>query len=126
MIHKVDKRDRATDFRDRLAKAMAARGLSQSALARAIGVDRSTISQLLTGTGARLPNAQVVAECASALNVSADWLLGLSARPEPLADLLAASTSITEAPRALIDDTIFGWHREAAGYKIRQDRKSVV
>jgi transcriptional regulator with XRE-family HTH domain len=119
MLHKIDKRDRAAYFRDRLAKAMSARNQSQSALARAVGVDRSTISQLLTGDGARLPNAQLVAECAAALGVSADWLLGLSERPEPLADLLAASTTITEAPRALIDDTIFGWHREAAGYKIR-------
>jgi hypothetical protein len=54
-----------------------------------------------------------------ALGVSADWLLGLSDRPEPLADLMATSLTITEAPRALIDETIFGWHREAAGYKIR-------
>lgn len=119
MLHRIDKRDRAAGFRDRLTKAMETRGESQSGLARAIGVDRSTISQLLTDGGARLPNAQVVAECAAALSVSADWLLGLSARPEPLANLLAASTTITEAPRALIDETIFGWHREAAGYKIR-------
>ena len=46
-------------------------------------------------------------------------ILGLAARPEPLADLLATSLTVTEAPRALIDETIFGWHREAAGYKIR-------
>jgi hypothetical protein len=48
----------------------------------AIGVDRSTVSQLLSAEGARLPNAQVVAECAAALGVTADWLLGLSDRPE--------------------------------------------
>ena len=36
-----------------------------------------------------------------------------------MADLLATSLTITEAPRALIDETIFAWHREAAGYKIR-------
>lgn len=115
----VDKRDRAGLFRDRLAQAMAEKGMTQSGLARAAGVDRSTISQLLTGTGARLPNAQLVAECAAALAVSADWLLGLSGRPERLAELLATSLTMTEAPRALIDETIFGWHQEAAGYKIR-------
>lgn len=119
MIGKIDKRDRAILFRKRLQQGLAERRLSQSGLARAVGVDRSTISQLLTEAGARLPNAQLVAECASALGVSADWLLGLTDRPERLADLLAASMSITEAPRALIDDTIFAWHREAAGYKIR-------
>ncbi len=114
----IPKRDRAALFRDRLAEAMTAKGLSQSALARATGVDRSTVSQLLS-PGKRMPNAQLAADCAQALGISADWLLGLSERPEPLADILATSLSITEAPRALIDETIFGWHREAAGYKIR-------
>ena len=115
----IDKRERAARFRDRLAQAMADKAISQSGLARSVGIDRSTISQLLTGDGARLPNAQVVAECATALSVSADWLLGLTERPERLADLMAAAITMTEAPRALIDDAIFGWHREAAGYKIR-------
>ncbi len=118
MLTKFDKRDRAGLFRERLAQAMADKGETQSGLARRVGVDRSTISQLLGGDGARLPNAQVVAECASALAVSADWLLGLTERPEPLANLLATSLTLTEAPRALIDETIFGWHQEAAGYKV--------
>lgn len=116
---KVDKRTRADLFRTRLMLAMDERGMSQSALARDIGVDRSTISQLLSGDGARLPNAQVVGGCAGALGVSADWLLGLSERPESAADLLAISMSVTEAPRALVDEQIFGWHKEAMGYKIR-------
>lgn len=119
MPEKIDKRVRAERFRRRLADAMAEAGSSRSALSRRIGVDRSTVSQILSDTGARLPNAQVVAECAAALGVSADWLLGLTERPERAADLLAAQMSFTEAPRALVDETIFGWHREAAGYKIR-------
>lgn len=119
MTIKIDKRNRAPLFRERLARAMAEQDMTQSALARAVGVDRSTISQLLSDDGARLPNAQVVAECAAVLAVSADWLLGLTERPERLAELLATSLTMTEAPRALIDETIFGWHQEAAGYKIR-------
>ena len=118
MQDKVDKRDRAPIFRARLAEAMAARGMTQAELARQTGVDRSTISALLQ-SGTRLPNAQLAADCARALGISADWLLGLSGRPEPIADLLAASLSLTEAPRALIDERIFAWHQEAAGYKIR-------
>lgn len=98
---------------------MALTGVSQSRLARAAGVDRSTLSQILRDDGARLPNGQLVAECAAALGVSADWLLGLSDRPERAADLVAAAISITEAPRAMVDDQIFAWHQEAAGYKIR-------
>ncbi|TDK48755.1 helix-turn-helix domain-containing protein [Antarcticimicrobium luteum] len=116
---KVDKRLRARQFRDRLAQAMRQADLSQSALARTVGVDRSTISQLLTDSGARLPNAHVVGACAAALGVSADWLLSLSDRPESAAQLLSASLSLSEAPRALVDQQIFDWHREAAGYKIR-------
>jgi len=119
MKGKTDKRDRAGLFRDRLGEAMQRRGVSQSALARAVGVDRSTVSQLVKGSGARLPNAQVVGECAAALGVSADWLLGLTDRPETAADILASSLSLTEAPRAFVDEQIFRWHQEAAGYKIR-------
>ncbi len=119
MDEKLDKRDRAAQFRLRLARAMEDRHISQSALARKIGVDRSTVSQLLADEGARLPNAHVIGGCASALGVSADWLLSLSHRPESAAELLASSLTMTEAPRALVDERIFQWHQEAAGYKIR-------
>ncbi|MEM9550486.1 MAG: helix-turn-helix transcriptional regulator [Pseudomonadota bacterium] len=119
MVDIVDKRDRAEQFRQRLARAMDDARMSQSGLARQIGVDRSTISQLLSGDGPRLPNAQVVGACATALGVSADWLLSISDRPESAADLLSNSLTLTEAPRALVDERIFAWHQEAAGYKIR-------
>lgn len=115
----MDKRARALLFRQRLSDAMASRHETQSGLARAVGVDRSTVSQLLSGDTVRLPNAQVVAECAGALGVSVDWLLGLTELREIAADLLAASMQVTEAPRALVDEQIFLWHTEAAGYKIR-------
>ena len=115
----MDKNYHATLFRTRLAEAMATRAITQSALARATGVDRSTISQLLSTQTDRLPNAGLAADCAAALQISADWLLGLTGRPEPIADLLAATVTMKEAPRALIDETIFAWHQEAAGYKIR-------
>jgi len=114
----TDKRNRANLFRLRLAQAMAAAGQSQSALARAVGVDRSTFSALLA-PGTRLPNAQLVAEAAAALGVSSDWLLGLAETPAPLDQALAKAVTLTDAPRALFDAAIFGWHQEAAGYKIR-------
>lgn len=98
---------------------MQERGVTQSALARDVGIDRSTISLLLSAPLPRVPNAHVVAGCAAALGVSTDWLLGLSERPERAADVVAATISIAEAPRALIDEQVFAWHRAAAGYKIR-------
>ncbi len=66
-MNKFDKRDRSLLFRQRLTQASAAKAMNQAALAREVGVDRSTVSQLLAGKNARLPNAQVVAECARAL-----------------------------------------------------------
>lgn len=115
----IDKRDRADMFRARLRQQMETRGVNRSALARACGVDRSTIAQLLSGDAARMPNAHLAAECAQALGVSADWLLGLSDRPETPGDLLAAAVMVTEAARSSADDQLLDWHREAAGYKIR-------
>jgi transcriptional regulator with XRE-family HTH domain len=118
MTEIIDKRDRAELFRLRLAQAMAEKGLSQAALARATKADRSTVSALLA-PGTRLPNAQLAADCASSLSVSCDWLLGLSDHSEPVEQLLASSVRLTEAPRALFDAEMIGWHQAAAGYKIR-------
>lgn len=111
-----DKRDRAALFRERLALAMA--GRSQAQLARATGLDRSTISVLLA-PGVRLPNAQAAAECAAALEVSCDWLLGLSDTPARAEEVAAQAVRLVPAARALFDDTILAWHREARGAKIR-------
>lgn len=115
----TDKSARADQFRHRLAQALSAQNITQSALARRIGTDRSTLSQVLSDRGARLPSAHVVGACASALGVSSDWLLGLSDRPESAADLLSNSIKLSEAPRAFVDEQLFVWHREATGYKIR-------
>ena len=115
----MDKRYRSALFRTRLQTAMTLSGDTQSSLSRKTGADRSTLSQILIGTDARLPNANLVAECAQSLGVSADWLLGLSDQPEPAAQVLAQAMTMADAPRALIDAQIFAWHQEAAGYKIR-------
>lgn len=115
----MDKRIRATQFRQRLETAMERAALSRSALARNTGVDRSTIGQLLSGDETRLPNAQLAADAASVLGVSTDWLLGLTERPERPGDLIAAAVALTEAERTSADEQLLDWHREAAGYKIR-------
>ncbi len=119
MTDYLDKLDRAHLFRTRLAQAMTQAGVNQSSLARRIGTDRSTLSQALKGDAARLPGAHVVGAIASALSVSADWLLGLSNHPESATDLMANSFEVSQAPRALVDEQIYDWHREAVGYKIR-------
>ena len=115
----MDKRERSAIFRQRLQDAMLRAGLNKSSLSQNIGVDRSTISQLLSDSHARLPNAQVIGECAHTLGVSADWLLGLSERPERANDLLDVALSMPQAERSSVDEQLFEWHKEAAGYKIR-------
>ncbi|HUF57680.1 MAG TPA: helix-turn-helix transcriptional regulator [Thermohalobaculum sp.] len=119
MLSLIDKRDRAAAFRTRLAAAVERAGLSQSALARAVGVDRSTVSQLLGSAEPRLPNAQLAADCAQVLGVSSDWLLSLTDRPERPGKLLEAVVSLSEAERTVVDEQLLAWQREAAGYKIR-------
>jgi transcriptional regulator with XRE-family HTH domain len=119
MEARSDKRARAAQLRQRLREAMERAGVSGSALARAAGVDRSTVSQLLAEDSTRLPGAHLAADAAATLGVSADWLLGLTDRPERPGDLLAAAVDLTEAERARVDDRLLAWHREAAGAKIR-------
>jgi len=115
----MHKNERSELFRTRLAARLALTGMSRSALARATGADRSTIAQLLASDEVRLPNAHLAAECAQALGVSADWLLGLSDRPESAAEVLSANFRMATAQRTPADEQIIAWHQEAAGHKIR-------
>ncbi len=119
MLDLFDKRERSEVFRDRLAQAMRRADVNRSELARRTGAVRSTVAQLLADDAARLPNAHLAACCAQVLGVSADWLLGLTDRPERPGDVIAAAMSVTQAARASWDDELLDWHREAAGYKIR-------
>lgn len=114
-----DKRERSEIFQARLAEGMKRSAMNRSELARRTGADRSTVAQLLSDDVGRLPNAHLAACCAQVLGVSADWLLGLTDRPERPGDVIAAAVSVTQAARAAWDDELLEWHREAAGYKIR-------
>lgn len=94
-------------------------GATRAGVARDTGVNRSTISQVLDASAARLPSAQLIADLAQSLGVSTDWLLGLTDRPERPGDAIAAAVQMTEADRTPADDQLLDWYREAAGYKIR-------
>lgn len=115
----MDKRQRASLFRERLLEAMSLKGLTKSGLSRAANVDRSTVGQLLKSDHPRLPNAQLTADAAEALGISADWLLGLTNRPETPGDIVAAALSLSPAERTSADEQLLEWHHEAAGYKVR-------
>lgn len=97
---------------------MARTGISGAALAREIKIDRSTLSQLLSEDSERLPRADTVAAIASALQVSVDWLLGLSQETRRSADILLESLQIARAASPA-DEGLARWHEDALGYKIR-------
>jgi transcriptional regulator with XRE-family HTH domain len=115
----MDKRRRASLFRERLMEVMSTKGMTKSELSRAANVDRSTIGQLLKNDHPRLPNSQLAADAANALGVSTDWLLGLTNRPETPGDIVAAALSLSPAERTSADEQLLEWHHEAAGYKVR-------
>ena len=117
----MDRRDFLDQFRQRLEQVIADSGLGRSAFAQAVGMDRSTLSQLLSPANDRLPRVETLAAIAAARQVSVDWLLGLSREGAHIgADILAeAGPSIERDARAVSDEQLAGWHAEAAGYKIR-------
>ncbi len=104
-------------FRARLLEAIDRSQLSRARLAERAGVDRSTLTQLLASDAVRLPRADTVAAVASVLQVSLDWLLGLSGEERLGAVVLQESMQITRA--SPVDQDLARWHEEAAGYKIR-------
>lgn len=63
-------------FKDRLKEAMNIRGINQRQLAEKIKVTPQSISYYYNGS--RLPDANVLRDIAKALEVSADYLLGMS------------------------------------------------
>ena len=69
----MDKRDLSNVFRERLKLLLLRSDLNQSAFAEAVGIDRSALSQLLSGASTRLPRAETLMNVAAAHRVSMDW-----------------------------------------------------
>ncbi|MBE9557043.1 MAG: helix-turn-helix transcriptional regulator [Proteobacteria bacterium] len=114
-----DRRETVRIFRARFLEALENMKLNRSELARRTGVDRSTLSQLLSPDNDRLPRADTVAAIAATLKVSLDWLLGLSHEAKLGADVLQESLQFTPSAQTPVDENLARWHVEAAGYKIR-------
>ncbi|MGI9414821.1 MAG: helix-turn-helix domain-containing protein [Hyphomicrobiales bacterium] len=114
----LDKRDTVSIFRERLGHLIERSHQSQARFAADAGLDRSTLSQLLSEATVRLPRAETIARIATRYNVSIDWLLGLSQTDRVGTDILR-QLEIETGERSHVDDLLARWHREAAGYKIR-------
>lgn len=98
---------------------MLAQQLNRTNLAALTSVDRSTISQLLSEHQVRLPSGHVVAELATALRVSADWLLGLTTSTLTPGEILRESLEVAQADPDSADKNIERWLQESMGAKIR-------
>ena len=116
---RLDRRDFLHAFRDRLAGVIVKSGLSRAAFARQVGMDRSTLSQLLSAGNDRLPRVESLVAIASTQRVSLDWLLGLTEEGYLGADIVHEQTSIERDARSPTDERLVNWHQEAIGYKIR-------
>ena len=106
-------------FRERLNMVIQQSGRSRSAFAAEVGIDRSTLSQLLSDANDRLPRAETIAAIANKAQVSTDWLLGLSQEGQLGTDVLAPALEVEAGSASPGDARLLRWQAEALGYKIR-------
>ncbi|CAN5732563.1 helix-turn-helix transcriptional regulator [soil metagenome] len=103
---------------ERLSDAIRRSGLNKTEFAERAGVDRTTLSQLLSPTANRLPRVDTLQALAVAHGLSLDWLVGLS-NAGPLEAELLPQTSFEAPGPSPTDEKLLGWLGEAAEYKIR-------
>ena len=106
-------------FRERLNSVIQQSGRNRSAFAAEVGIDRSTLSQLLSDANDRLPRAETIAAIANKAQVSTDWLLGLSQEGQLGTDVLAPALEVEAGSASPGDARLLRWQAEALGYKIR-------
>ena len=111
--------DRVVLFRDRIGQVITRSQLNPSKFAASIGVDRSTLSQLLSDKNLRLPRADTIASIAEKYSVSIDWLLGLTEEGPVDTKLVAGPLEIEEYRDTGFNKRFLRWHREAQDYKVR-------
>lgn len=96
---------------ERIEAARRAKGLSQGALAKLIGVKQPSISQLEAGVTS-IPRGTTLARLAGALGVAPEWLmtgrgpmLSIAANTPEESELLMVFRSLDEAHRAVLLST---------------------
>ncbi|MBS9720807.1 helix-turn-helix transcriptional regulator [Tianweitania sp. BSSL-BM11] len=114
----MDKRDLSALFRERLKILLQRSSLNQSAFAAKVGLDRSALSQLMSGATTRLPRAETLLNIAAEHKVSLDWLMGLS-QDEGATGELRVNMEMEEGLGGNDRALLARWHAEAAGTKIR-------
>lgn len=106
-------------LRERLRELIDQEGRTQSAFAADAGIDRSTLSQLLSTRNRRLPRAETLVAISRASGTSVDWLLGLSSEGPIRADILHEAMAVSRNERSPLDEALIGWFEESIGSKVR-------
>ncbi len=115
----MDRRDTVRVFRERFEEVIQHSGLTRAAFARRIGIDRSTLAQILSVGNDRLPRAETLAAIAGDQQVSVDWLLGLSQEGPLAPSIIDQPLEVEPGGNSPADERLTRWHAEAAGYKVR-------
>ena len=105
-------------FRRRLSELIGRTGESRARFAARAGLDRSTLSQLLSEDNVRLPRAETIARIAARHAASVDWLLGLSEASDISPDIVA-QPMVAQGADDPASEHLKRWHEEARGSKIR-------
>ncbi|MGH6932612.1 MAG: helix-turn-helix domain-containing protein [Dongiaceae bacterium] len=115
----MNRRQTIQVFRQRLDEVIGRAGLSRAAFAKRIGIDRSTLAQILSARNDRLPRAETLAAVAADQSVSIDWLLGISQESAPSTTIIEQPLEVQPGGFSPADERLTRWHGEAAGYKVR-------
>jgi transcriptional regulator with XRE-family HTH domain len=105
-------------FRHRLADSVRRSGLSRTEYAFVAGIDRTSLTQLLTPGNRRLPRLDTLAGIARAHGESIDWLAGLTESGPAQTEILQHTSFEPTRPDEL-DERLLEWLIEAADHKIR-------
>ena len=114
----MQKHETVETFKQRLQSLILRSGLSRAKFAAHAGLDRSTLTQLLSEDNVRLPRAETITRIAARNASSVDWLLGLSEQDHIAADIVP-QLAIEPDAASPADERLKRWHEEARGFKIR-------
>lgn len=114
----MDKRDLSRNFKDRLHQVVQSHSEGRGHFMRAVGIDRSALSQFLSPESDRMPRAETLRRIASVSGVSVDWLLCLENAPEGRQEV-TESIQIEKEVQADGSTPLDQWRQEAAGQKLR-------
>lgn len=115
----VTRRDTLDTFRTRFEQLIDDSGATRTAFADSVGIDRSTLSQLLSASNRRLPRVDTLVAVARSGQVSIDWLLGLTHEGRIRTDIVRETAIAPGARYRGDDEQLTSWLREAIGLKVR-------